>query len=137
LSFLSTAGIFLSHALWQNITHDTKNHEFKMWSMPDAENDVTKLSRIAHLLNELPLPIDMKNVSIELTADSINRTKIFLSAMQNDNLCFKSYPSDKSLFIYVGNVDYLQSTHFSPEQNLIVIPITAIDKLNFQGRHFL
>ena len=94
-----------------------------MWPLPNIE--IIKMHRIAHLLNKLPLKMDRKDVSVEVKADSINRTKEFEMIMKIESLCFKSFPSRDHIFIYVGSEDYLKSVRFITNQSLIVVPLTS------------
>jgi len=94
-----------------------------MWPLPDIK--IIKMHRIAHLLNELPLKMDRKDVSVEIKADSINRTKEFEMIMKNESLCFKSFPSRDHIFIYVGSEDYFKYVRFVTNQSLIVVPLTS------------
>ncbi|KAG5680396.1 hypothetical protein PVAND_009905 [Polypedilum vanderplanki] len=123
-------GIFLSKKFWQQVSSSDKNYELKMWPLPDIEH--MKMEKIAHLLNELPLPIERTNASVEIKTDSLNRTKELESVlMKTENLCFKSFPSRENVFIYVGNEEFLASVHFTTDQNLIIVPFNTSKEINF------
>jgi hypothetical protein len=129
-----SVGIFLSRVFWQQVSTSDKNYELKMWPLPDVAR--LKMEKISHLLNELPLPVEKRNASVEVKADSLNRTKEFESAlMRTENLCFKSFPSNKNVFIYVGSEEFLSSVHFVTEQDqdLIIVPFNTSGEIDFNG----
>lgn len=99
--------------------------------MPDI-NEI-KMSKIASVLNELPLPMEMKNASVELRADSMNRTKDFQNALKKENMCFNSFPSNANIFIYIGDAEFLSSRNFLTDQKLIIVPLSSFKKLNLKG----
>jgi hypothetical protein len=92
------------------------------------------MEKIAHLLNELPLPSGQGNASVEIKADSLNRSKEFQSVLMSvENLCFKSFPSKENVFIYIGNEDYFESVAFNTDQNLIIVPLNTSREIAFNG----
>lgn len=118
--FLS--GIFLSNELWHNELLKGKSFEFKIWSLPALET--VKARKIAHLLNELPLPAHRRNASVELRADSLNRTTEFQGVLKSENLCFKPLSSDDKLFVYVGKADFVNSLRFSANETPVIVPLS-------------
>lgn len=103
-----------------------------MWPLPEIER--IKMEKIAHLLNELPLPVEKRNASLELRTESLNRTKDFQHIMQAENLCFTSYPSKENIFIYVGSKEYLDSVHLlADEQIVIIVPLINTNITYFTG----
>lgn len=122
VSFL-IAGIFLSDALWHNELLKGKSFEFKIWSL--ASTETVKARKVAHLLNELSLPISKRNASVELKADSLNRTTHFEGVLKSENLCFKTASSSADkVFVYVGNAEFINGARFESNGSLIVVPLT-------------
>lgn len=128
--FAFPTGIFLSNDLWHNELLKGKRYEFKIWSLPASE--IVKTKRVSQLLNELPLPGNRRNASVELRTDSMNHSVQFQSALKAENLCFKTFPSADKIVVYVGTADYFKSlkemrgTDVSNE-TLIIVPLSAKD----------
>lgn len=116
------SGIFLSNDLWHNELLKGKNFEFKIWSLPSIET--VKARKVAHLLNELPLPASQRNASVELRADSLNRTTQFQSILKAENLCFETSSAHEKLLVYVGDAAFMNSVSFGASGSLIVIPLS-------------
>lgn len=124
MSFLlPSAGIFLSNELWHNEMLKGKNFEFKIWSLPAIEN--VKARRVAHLLNELPMPTNQRNATVELRTDSFNSQ--FESVLKSENLCFKTTKSaDKKLVsVYVGEAEFMNAQHFPSNESQIIVPLST------------
>lgn len=118
-------GIFLSNELWHNELLKGKSFEFKIWSLPAIET--VKARKVAHLLNELPLPESHRNASVELRTNSLNRTTQFRSVLKSENLCFKTFPSSDKIFIYVGDGEYMKSVTFGANESSIIVPLSMKD----------
>lgn len=116
------SGIFLSDALWHNELLKGKSFEFKIWPLPTTET--VKARKVAHLLNELSLPLSKRNASVELRTDSLNRTAQFRNIWKSEKLCFKSSLSADKVFIYVGNAEFINNAHFESNGSLIIVPLT-------------
>ncbi|XP_070500299.1 protein bride of sevenless [Chironomus tepperi] len=97
-----------------------------MWPLPNTET--IKMQRVAHLLNELPLKIERKGISVEIKADSIIRAREFESIMKRESLCFKSFPSSDNILVHIGDEDYMKSVRFSTNQSLIIVPLASQNK---------
>lgn len=119
------AGIFLSNELWHDALLKGKSFEFKIWPLPALE--VVKARKVAHLLNELPLPASQRNASVELKADSMNRTAQFKSVLKSENLCFKTSSSGEKILVYIGDAEFLNAARFSSNESLIIVPLTMRD----------
>lgn len=130
---VSFAGIFLSNELWHNELLKGKSFEFKIWSLPAV--DIVKARKVAHLLNELPLPEYRRNATVELKTDSFNRTAHFRDVLKSENLCFKASSSPDKIHVYVGNADYVNSLRFSANESLIILPL-SMQNLIMSGNCF-
>lgn len=119
-------GIFLSNELWHNELHSEllkrKNSEFEIWPLPAME--IVKARKVAHLLNELPLPTRRRNASVELRTDSMNRTAQFQNVLKSENLCFKTHSSADKILVYVGKADFMKSIRHSANESLIIVPLS-------------
>lgn len=111
--------------MWHNELLKGKSFEFKIWSLPAIEN--VKARKVAHLLNELSLPLSERNASVELRTDSLNRTTQFGSVLKSENLCFKTSQSADKVFIYVGNAQFINTARFESNESLIIVPLTMKD----------
>lgn len=111
--------------MWHNELLKGKSFEFKLWSLPAIET--VKARKVAHLLNELSLPVSNRNASVELRTDSLNRTTHFRSVLKSENLCFKASPAADNVFIYVGNAEFINTARFESNESLIVVPLTMKD----------
>lgn len=120
-------GIFLSNELWHNEQLKGKSFEFKIWSLPAIEP--MKAMRVAHLLNVLPLPASKQNATVELHADTFNRSTQFESALKSENLCFKapSQPSGDKISVFVGDAEFMSAQRFPKNASLIIVPLSAKD----------
>lgn len=83
-----------------------------------------KARKVAHLLNELPLPAHRRNASVELRTDSLNRTAEFQGIFKSENLCFKTSSSADKILVYVGNAEYLNAHHFTVNESLVIVPLS-------------
>lgn len=128
--FSFPTGIFLSNDLWHNELLKGKRYEFKIWSLPASE--IIKTKKVAQLLNELPLPGNRRNASMELRTDSMNHSVQFQSAMKAENLCFKTFQTAEKIVVYVGNADFLKTLKQvrgadGSNETLIIVPLSAGD----------
>lgn len=124
---LPFTGIFLSNELWHNEQLKGKSFEFKIWSLPAIE--AMKARKVAHLLNELPLPASQRNATVELRADTFNRSTQFESVLKSENLCFKasSQPSADQISVFVGDAEFMSAQRFPKNASLIIVPLSAKD----------
>lgn len=111
--------------MWHNELLKGRSFEFKIWPLPAVE--VVKARKVAHLLNELPLPAQLRNASVELRADSLNRTMQFQRILKSENLCFKTKPADEKIYVYVGSAEYMRSVKFAENESLIIVPLSMKD----------
>lgn len=111
--------------MWHNELLKGKSFEFKIWPLPAAE--IVKARKVAHLLNELPLSAHRRNASVELRADSLNRTAKFQAILKSENLCFKTLPAGEKIYVYVGNADYMRAVKFETNESLIIVPLSMTD----------
>jgi hypothetical protein len=125
VSLSLSTGIFLSDDLWHDELLKGKSFEFKIWPLPSTET--IKARKVAHLLNELPLPASRRNASVELRADSLNRTTQFQSILKSENLCFESSLSKEKLLVYVGDAAFMSSVSFGSNRSLIIVPLSMKD----------
>lgn len=120
------AGIFLSNELWHNEQLKGKSFEFKIWSLPAIEP--MKARKVAHLLNELPLPASKRNATVELKADTFNRSTQFESVLKSENLCFKaSPPSADQISVFVGEAEFISAQQFPKNASIIIVPLSDKD----------
>lgn len=123
---LPFTGIFLSNELWHNEQLKGKSFEFKIWSLPPIE--ALKARKVARLLNEFPLPASQRNATVELKADTFNRSTLFESVLKSENLCFKaSPPSDDKISVFVGDAEFMSAQRFPKNASLIIVPLSAKD----------
>lgn len=108
--------------MWHDELLKGKRFEFKIWPLPSTET--IKARKVAHLLNELPLPASRRNASVELRADSLNRTTQFQSVLKSENLCFESSSSEEKLLVYVGDAGFMRSASFVGNGSLIIVPLS-------------
>lgn len=124
-------GIFLSNELWHNELLKGNALKFAIWPMPASE--IIKARKVAHLLNEFPLPGSRRNASVELRTASLNNTEMlnqtqqFRSVLKSENLCFKSGASADKILVYVGNADFMKAAKFEANASLIIVPLAVED----------
>lgn len=87
--------------------------------------DTVKARKVAHLLNELPLPANQFNATVELRADSLNRTTQFESVFKSENLCFKTPTSSDKVYVYVGDAEFMNAQRFPMNETLIIVPLST------------